>query len=183
MHFCKAGGSGEHLTNTSACFLQQASRFLKRSGQLPRDRWALASLRSSCGGDKSPCWGQVSTEAFAGARLEPNPLFVAFVTTASHGNDTCEMTGMALISVGSCWGYWESIFCFGNIMFGFPKQNFEGFLFHENFKCWLTSWFKIFFFFLKTQKSCNKNSHFQPALLMLQLGNYFSSFFSLHVIG
>lgn len=36
------------------------------------------------------------------------------------------------------------------------------------------------FFFLKTQKACNKNSDFQPALFTLQLEDYFSFF--LHVI-
>ena len=98
------------------------------------------------------CQRQGTADALAAPGLESKVVFVIFVTAASHGNGSREMTGIALISVSSCWGYWESIFCFGNIMFGFPKQNFEGFLFHENFKCWLTSWFKAFFFSWKHKK-------------------------------
>lgn len=95
---------------------------------------------------------QGTADALTAPGLESKIVFVSFVTTASRGNYSCEMTAIALISVSSCWGYWESIFCFENIMFGFPKQNFEGFLFHENFKCWLTSWFKVGFF-LENRKS------------------------------
>lgn len=126
------------------------------------------------------CRRKGTADALAAPELETKVVFGIFVTAASHGNGSCEMTGIALISVSSCWGYWESIFCFGNIMFGFPKQNFEGFLFYENFKCWLTSWFKGVFF-LKTQKACNKNSDFQPALFTLQLEDYFSFFYMLLV--
>lgn len=118
-------------------------------------------------------WGTAG--APAAPALEPKVVCGSFILAASHGNGSCGMTRIALISVSGCWGYWESIFCFGNIMFGFPKQNFEGFLFHENLKFWLTPDPSFFLFFLKTQ--CNKNSDFQPALLMPWLEDYFSFFF------
>lgn len=100
------------------------------------------------------CYRESPADASAVSELESKVDFVIFVTTASYKNGSCEMKRIALISVSSCRGYWESIFCFGNIMFGFPKQNFAGFLFHENFKCWLTSWFKsvVFCFFLESTK-------------------------------
>lgn len=101
------------------------------------------------------CQREGPSDASALPELESKVDFVIFVSTASHKNGSCEIKGIALISVSSCWGYWESIFCFGNIMFGFPKQNFTGFLFHENFNCWLTSWFKSGFFFLGSTKKKN----------------------------
>lgn len=121
------------------------------------------------------CQRRGTTGAPTASWQESRIVFVIFVTTANHGNGTCEMTGIALISVSSCWGYWESIFCFGNIMFGFPKQNFEGFLFMKTLSVGLppnSSFFSSF----KTQKARNKNSDFQMALLMLQLEDYFSFF-------
>lgn len=73
------------------------------------------------------CQREGPADALAAPELESKVDFVIFVTTTSHKNGSCEMKWIALISVSSCWGYWESIFCFGNIMFEFPKQILKDF--------------------------------------------------------
>lgn len=46
-----------------------------------------------------PCQRQGTMDALAAPGLESGIAFVISVTTASHGNGSCEMTGIALISV------------------------------------------------------------------------------------